>query len=108
MRLPEQSEIYFRAELLRYAADVYQANGAAVNILCLKPNSKLMKTNATFYEFLKEHKIREVSFLATISRTNHITILAINNARNGNETRRLAEKVAACFSMALYNKNQLK
>lgn len=108
VRMPEQSEIYFRAELLRYAADVYQANGAAVNILYLKPNSKLMKTNATFYEFLKEHKIREVSFLATISRTNHITILAINNARNGNETRRLAEKVAACFSMALYNKNQLK
>ena len=39
--------------------------------------------------------------------TNHITVLAVFNAKRGNQVKILAEKISACFSMALYNKNYL-
>ena len=98
---------YFRAELFRYAADFHKLNENAVNVLCIKPNNHMLKTNFSFYNFLKEHKIREVSLSATINKANHITILAAINSKRGNQVRLLAEKVSACFSMALYNKNHL-
>ena len=105
--LSEKEGKYFITELFRYSADFHKANGATVSILRIKPNKRLVKTNPSFCEFLKEHKITEVSFSATINQSKHITILAVINAKGSNEARMLAEKVAACFSMALYNKNNL-
>ena len=52
-------------------------------------------------------QIVAVTFSATINQANHITILAAVNPKYGAEVRLLAEKTAACFSMALYNKNYL-
>jgi len=105
--LSEKESKHFRAELFRYAADFHKLNNRAVNILCIKPNKHMLKTNSSFYDFLKEHEIREVSLSATINKANHITILAAVNSKRGNQVRLLAEKVSACFSMALYNKNHL-
>ncbi len=98
---------HFMAELFRYAADFHKLSGNTFNVMCIKPNEHLVKTNKSFYEFLKEHGIDEVSFSATINNTNHITILATINSKNGKSARMLEDKVAACFSMALYNKNYL-
>lgn len=98
---------YFKSELFRYAAEFHNTNEMAVNILCIKPNEHLAKTNFEFYEFLKERKIVDISFSATINNANYITILAVINAKSGDLARMLAEKVSACFSMALYNKNYL-
>ena len=61
----------------------------------------------SFYSFLKEHEIKEVSLSSTITKTNHITILATINSKNSSQVQMLAKKVSACFSMALYNKNYL-
>ena len=105
--LSEKESKHVRAELFRYAADFHKLNENAVNVLCIKPNKHMLKTNSSFYSFLKEHKIREVSLSATINKANHITILAAINSGRGNQVRLLAEKVSACFSMALYNKNHL-
>ena len=105
--LSENESKHFRAELFRYAADFHKLNENAVNVLCIKPNKHMLKTNSSFYDFLKEHKIREVSLSATINKANHIAILAAINSGRGNQVRLLAEKVSACFSMALYNKNHL-
>ena len=55
----------------------------------------------------KKEKITEISFSATINNANHVTILAVINAKRGSLARMLAEKIAACFSIALYNKNHL-
>ncbi|MBR5314468.1 MAG: GGDEF domain-containing protein, partial [Clostridia bacterium] len=105
--LSEKDRQHLAAELFRYATAFYKTNGNTVNILCIKPNRHLVKTNPSFYQFLKEHAIREISFSATINKANHITVLATINSKYGNRVRMLAEKVSACFSMALYNKNHL-
>ncbi len=105
--LLEKEKQYFRAELLRYASDFHNINGNVVNVLCIKPNKHLQVTNPEFYHILKEYKIKEISFSSTINKLNHITILASVNSKRGSQVRRLAEKVSACFSMALYNKNHL-
>ena len=105
--LSETDKIYFKSELFRYASDFYARNNTTVNILCIKPNRHMLKTNPDYYEFLRKHGIREISLSATINKANHITILATINSARGDRARMLAEKVSACFSMALYNKNYL-
>ena len=105
--LSEKDRIYFKSELFRYASEFHNKNNKAVNIMCIKLNKHMQKTNPSYYNFLKEHDIREISLSSTITKANHITILAAINSKQGAQVRMLAEKVSACFSMALYNKNHL-
>ena len=107
VKLPEEARSHFKAELFHYASKQHERNGKAVNVLCVKTNRHLNKTNPKFYDFLKLHDIKEVSFSSTINKSNHITILAAINPKNGDKVRLLAEKVSACFSMALLSKNHL-
>lgn len=107
VKLPEEARSHFKAELFHYALKQHERNGKAVNVLCVKTNRHLNKTNPKFYDFLKLHDIKEVSFSSTINKSNHITILAAINPKNGDKVRLLAEKVSACFSMALLSKNHL-
>ena len=103
---PEE-ELYFRTELFRYVAELRNTRRRVLNILSIKPNKHLNDTNPAFCNFLKEHKIFDVSLSGTVNNANHITILAAVNAKRGDMVRTLAEKVSACFSMALYNINYL-
>lgn len=98
---------YFKTEIFRYAAEYQSISKTTLNILCIKPNKYLCKTNPDFYKLLKQHKINDISFSAIINNSNHITILATINAKRRNQFIILAEKISACFSMALYNKNYL-
>ena len=105
--IPQKDRIHFKSELFRYASEFHNKNNNAVNIMCIKLNKHMLKTNPSFYSFLKEHGIREISLSSTITKANHITILAAINSKRGSQVRMLAGKVSACFSMALYNKNHL-
>ena len=107
VKLPEEARSHFKAELFHYASKQHERNDNAVNVLRVKTNRHLNKTNPKFYAFLKLHDIKEVSFSSTINKSNHITILAAINPKNGDMVRLLAEKVSACFSMALLSKNHL-
>ena len=98
---------YFIAEILRYAAELHKANNATVNLMCITPNNHLVKTNRDFHDFLKEHKITEVSFATVIDKNNHISILGVVNPKHGRIARLLLEDVAVCFSIAIYNKKHL-
>jgi len=98
---------YFIAEILRYAAELHKANNATVNLMCITPNNHLVKTNRDFHDFLKEHKITEVSFATVIDKNNHISILGVVNPKRGRTARLLLEDVAVCFSIAIYNKKHL-
>ena len=60
--LAEKEKKYLMAQLFRYATEYQKITGMAVNILCIKPNKHLLKTNEDFYEFLKRYKISEISF----------------------------------------------
>ncbi len=103
----ESEKQFFKTELFRYASELHNLKGNTVNILCIKPNKHLEKTNPEFYNLLKEYDISNVTFSATINNANHITILAVINSARYNLAGMLGEKISACFSMALYNKNYL-
>ena len=105
--LSSEEKKYFMAELFRYGLDVHKATGSVVNVLCIKPDKHLKETDPEFYSFMKAHDIRDISFSATVNNANHTTILGTINAQKGGLTRLLADKISACFSMALYNKNYL-
>lgn len=96
---------YFKNELIHYATEIYKSSKATLNVLGIRPNKQLQTTNPEFYTFLKKYKISDVSFAAIMNNTNHITILGVTNAGNKKEAIMIAEKIAACFSMALHNKN---
>lgn len=105
--LDDDAKKYIRSELLRYVSELHTLKGKVLNILSIKPNKHLYKTNPTFYSFLKENKIFDISLSGTVNSSNHTTILAVFNAKYSKQVRILAEKISACFSMALYNKNHL-
>lgn len=98
---------YFNAELFRYAVKFHDKNKRTVNVMCIKPDKHMLNTNPDFFTLLKKYDIKEISLSATINNSNYITVLAAINSIRGNLVRMLAEKVSACFSMALYNKNNL-
>ena len=98
---------YFISEILRYAAELHKVNNVAVNLMCITPNNHLLKTNREFYDFLKAHKITEVSFATVIDKNNHIGILGVVNPKKGKTARLLLEDVAVCFSIAIYNRKHL-
>ena len=102
-----EDRVYFISELLRYAAELHRVKMSTVAIMCIKPNKHLLKTNKTFYDFLKDHKIREVSFAAIIDKNTHISILGVGNPQKSRSARLLAEEIAVCFSIAIYNKKHL-
>ncbi len=105
--LDDDAKKYIMSELLRYVSELHTLKGKVLNILSIRPTKHLYKTNPAFYKFLKENDIFDISLSGTVSGTNHITVLAVFNAKHGNQVRILAEKISACFSMALYNKNYL-
>ena len=105
--LSQEERQYFISELFRYSSEFHNNNNNTVNVMCIKLDKHMRNSNLEFYEFLQEHGIREISLSATINKANHITILATINSVQGKRARMLAEKVSACFSMALYNKNNL-
>ena len=52
---------------------------------------------------LKEHGIHEIVFSATVNNSNNITILSVLNPRRRSDASYLAEKVCACFTIAMDN-----
>ncbi len=98
---------YFISEILRYSAELHKLNNATVSIMCITPNNHLAKTNLAFYNFLKEHKISEVSFATVIDKNNHTGILGVVNPKKSSTTRILLEDIVVCFSIAIYNKKHL-
>ena len=49
--LSEKERKYFMSELFRYGAEFHSITGSTVNVLCIKPNKHLIKTNINFYNF---------------------------------------------------------
>ena len=105
--LSDSDRTMFQSELIRYANEYYIQNNAALNIMCIKPDKHLLRTNPEFYELLKNGRISEVAFSAVMGSDEQITILAVTNARLSKSARMLAEKISACFYMALHNKTHL-
>lgn len=98
---------YFISVLLGYATDLHKLDDSTLGVICIKPDKHLAETDPEFYKFLNERKIKEISYAAVTNKTNHTVILVVVNPKNSKAARMLGEKIAVCFSIALYNKNYL-
>ncbi|MBO4954190.1 MAG: GGDEF domain-containing protein [Clostridia bacterium] len=98
---------YFIAQILRYAAELHQINNASLSLMRIIPNAHLEKTNPEFYDFLRNHQIREISFASVIDKNNRVGILGTMNPKKSRKVRLLLEEIAFCFSIAFYNKSHL-
>ena len=103
----EEDRVYLISELLKYAAELHRVRMSTVAIMCITPNKHLKRTNPDFYKFLKEHGVHEISFAAVIDKHNHISLLGAKNPKKSRSARQLAEEIAVCFSIAIYNKKHL-
>ncbi len=102
----EQSTV-LKAELLRYVSTLTAHDTGTIKPISLRQDSRLEKTAPSVYAMLKDCGIDEIIFLATINHSNHITILAVINPERRADASYLAEKVSACFTIALDNSNIL-
>ena len=102
-RLSDEERAIIMAELIRYVTDYRLQDETAINVISLKANKRLKAKNADFYALLKKHKINEIIISATVNTMNHITVLSVMNAKRSSHAKLLAEKVSACFSIALSN-----
>lgn len=99
---------YFHAELFGYAAKVSSSgDDASVSFMQITPNHHLLKTNPEFFNFMKQHDLKDVSFAIISDRNNHVGILGTINPMKSSAARELMEDVAICFSIALKNKKHL-
>lgn len=98
---------YLLFHLFRYAAKFHKTNNSTVGFLYVKVNSRLQKENGEFYDFLKQHKIDNISFATVTNKNNHLSILGVVNSKKSKVVRALLEDVAICFSIAIYNKKHL-
>ena len=98
---------YFHAEIFRCAASLHNADKSAIGFMQILPNAHLEKTNPKFYQFLREHEIKDISFAIITDKKNHVGILGTINPRKSDAARRLIADVAICFSIAIFNKKHL-
>ena len=98
---------YFVGELFRYAANLHNVNKTTIGVMRIVPDNHLVKTNLRLYKFLKNHKIREISFAIITNKNNHVSILGVINPDRSYFARVLLEDIAVCFSIAIYNKKHL-
>lgn len=102
-----ENRVRFNGELLKYADELHRANGLAINVLCIRPNDHLRKTNPNFCTFLAQHDAKEICFAAVTNSANHTAIVGVVNPKNRRDATPLLEKVAVCFSIAFNNKKHL-
>ena len=102
-----ENRVRFNGELLKYADELYRTNGLAINVLCIRPNDHLRKTNPNFCAFLEHYDVKEICFAAVTNSANHTAIVGVVNPRTRKDANPLLEKVAVCFSIAFNNKKHL-
>ena len=105
--MPESQRNALKIELVRYVSRFSMQADSALNVIRLQQNSQLEKSNLAIYAILKAHNISEIVFSASVNQTNHITILCVVDPKYSDQACKLAEKIFACFTIALHNQNIL-
>ena len=98
---------YFVAELFKYASAVGNTDNTTVTYMCIVPDGALKKTNRRLYAFLNRQNIYRVSFVIISDGTNQVSILGVTNPKNTSLVKEFLEDTAVCFSIAVYNNNNL-
>ena len=105
--IPAAQRKALKTELFRHVSKLVMQEEPTLNVIRLRPNKQLEESNPFFNALLKEHHIAEIVLVATVSKSNHITILGVINPKSSADAGKLIEKVFACFTIALSNQNIL-
>lgn len=96
----------FKSELFRYAFELKSRNGSNMYVIDVNADEELLKTDRRLYTFFNEHGIETVIFSAIAYNGNN-GILGVVNPKNKFSAKNLIDDIAACFSVAIYNKKHL-
>ncbi len=105
--LLDEDKRFFMDELFDYAEESTTGSAASAFSASVHVNDALKGHDPVFYDFLIKHGIRNVTFI-TITEDGKKTIVGTVNPKKHSYAGVLLEKVAVCFSMAIYNKTQLE
>ena len=105
--MQEAQKSILKAELFRYVSRLATLDDSVLRVICLRQNKQLEKSNSALYALMKENDIEEIVFSATVDHLNDITILAVIGPKRRADACYLAEKISACFTIALNNHNNL-
>ena len=98
---------YIIAELFKYAARIKQSDSSIIDYMSIVPDDHLEQTNSRLYSFLKEYGIKQISFVVISDEFNHTCILGVTNPQKKSKVKDILEEIAVCFSIAVYNNNNL-
>ncbi len=98
---------YFISEILGYAAELRIARKKSVDVISIKANQQLLKSNPKFHDFLVNHEMNEIVFASVTDKNNHMSALCVLNPKNAENAKTLLYDIAVCFSIAIYNKKHL-
>lgn len=104
--LDGEERAYFIRELLHYVSRSKKEQGASVQTVKLTVNRRAEREMPEFCAFLKKHDIHSVHFASVVDTMNTISLIGVINPKNG-MVDTLIQDIAACFSMAIYNKKHL-
>ena len=105
--MPESQRKALKTELFHHVSKLVMQEESTLNVIRLRQTGQLEEANPFFNALLREHSISEIVLVATVSKSNHITILAVINPKRSADASKLAEKIFACFTIALSNQNIL-
>ena len=103
----EEKSRALKAELFRYISERTVNGVSELKPISLRQSEWMEASDPAMYAALKANNVSQIVFLATVDQSNHITVLAAINPKRSEEASFLAEKVSACFTIALNNHNTL-
>ncbi len=98
---------YFNDKLLMYTAQNRKSYGVSLYSTQIKANIKTKQEMPEFYEFMISHKIYSVIYDVVINSNSTMYVIGVLNPKN-KDISQLLDKIAACFSMAVYNRKHLE
>ena len=105
--MSESQRITLKTELFHHVSKLIMKEDSAVRVIRLRPGAQMEKDKPVFNALLREHHISEIVLAASVNTSNHITVWGVINPKRSAEACKLAEKIFACFTIALNNQNIL-
>ncbi len=105
--LNENEMEYFNNKLLSYTAKNRRIRNVPVYLSQIDCNKNLRAEMGGFYDFMLSYKIKSIKYAVVVNSNNSVYVIGVVNPKN-KDASQLLNKIAVCFSMAVYNNEHLE
>ncbi len=98
---------YLNNKLLYYTSVTRKTRGASLYNSVIKADKTTRREMPDLYDFMAAHNIKLIIYCIILNESSNTYILGALNPKN-RYAGELLNKISACFSMALYNRNHLE